>query len=178
MFGGLQPVRSQIACVNSFLSIGVSRGSQVFRVQFLRTHTAMAAANGAAGATAKTLKMENARGLHLLKRSRLTDSSTDREERYPDWNRKKISKEMAGKQNFRLQCSDNFRDTHGLDASRRVTEEVPQTLRHFRIPIRERDSTCRAQFHSQQSRVHSWLRENGGKTSLVSLGVSLNGHAH
>lgn len=67
MFRGLQPIKSRIAYVNIAPDTVASRGSLVLKVQFLRTNTAMAVANGAAGATAKTLKLENARGLPSLK---------------------------------------------------------------------------------------------------------------
>lgn len=67
MFRGLQPIRSRISSLKIVLDAGASHGSQILKLQFLRTNTAMAAANGAAGATAKTLKMENARGLLRLR---------------------------------------------------------------------------------------------------------------
>lgn len=64
MFRGLRSIRSQIDFVDLVSSTNTSL---VLRLHFLRTNTAMAATNGAAGATAKTLKMENARGLLNLK---------------------------------------------------------------------------------------------------------------
>lgn len=67
MFRGLQPTRSRIAYVNIVSNPGPSRGSRVLKLQFSRTNTAMAVADGAAGATAKTLRMENVRGLHLMR---------------------------------------------------------------------------------------------------------------
>ena len=67
MFRGLQPIRSQIIPGNTVSQSGVSHGSRASKLQFFRTNTTMAAANGAAGATAKTLKLENARGLLHLK---------------------------------------------------------------------------------------------------------------
>ncbi len=60
MFRGLQPIRLRITSVNTVFSTGALHGPQALKLEFLRTNTAMAAANGAAGATAKTLKMENA----------------------------------------------------------------------------------------------------------------------
>lgn len=63
MFRGLQPIRSRISSVKIVFDTGASHSSQVSNFQFLRTNAAMAAVNGVDGATAKTLKMENARGL-------------------------------------------------------------------------------------------------------------------
>ena len=63
MFRRLRHIESRSTSFNIISDIGVSHSLQVLKLQFLRTNTAMAAANGAAGATAKTLKMENARDL-------------------------------------------------------------------------------------------------------------------
>lgn len=67
MFRGLQAIRSRITFVDPISYTSASHVLLVLKLRFLRTNTAMAAANGAAGATAKTLKMENARGLLNLK---------------------------------------------------------------------------------------------------------------
>ena len=66
MFRGSQLISLRIANVNNLFDTAPSRIAQVVSLQFLRTNTAMATADGAAGATSKTLKMENVRGLHLV----------------------------------------------------------------------------------------------------------------
>ena len=66
MFRGLQLISLRVAYVNSLFGRAPSRIAQVVNLQFSRTNTAMAATDGAAGATSKTLKMENVRGLHLV----------------------------------------------------------------------------------------------------------------
>lgn len=63
MFRGLRRKRLQIKSVSIGYDIGASHGAQVSKLQFSRGITGMAAADGAAGATAKTLKLENARNL-------------------------------------------------------------------------------------------------------------------
>ena len=67
MFRGLRSHRLRFTFVHHSSDAFVSNGSPVLSLQFSQTNTAMAAANGVAGATAKTLKMENARGLLNLK---------------------------------------------------------------------------------------------------------------
>ena len=64
MFRGVQLVNLRIAHVNNLFDTAPSRIAQVVNLQFSRTNTAMAAADGAAGATSKTLKMENVSGPH------------------------------------------------------------------------------------------------------------------
>ena len=67
MFRGLRSIRSRTTFVDHISVTSASHGSPVLSLQFSRTNTAMASVNGTAGATAKTLKMENARGLLNLK---------------------------------------------------------------------------------------------------------------
>ena len=67
MFRGLRCIRSRITFVDLTFDTIASHGSPVLSLQFSRTNTAMASVNGTAGATAKTFKMENARGLLNLK---------------------------------------------------------------------------------------------------------------
>ena len=67
MFRGLQSIRPRIKSVRTVSDTDALHCPQVLKLQFPRTNTAMAAADGAAGATAKTLKMENARCLLRLK---------------------------------------------------------------------------------------------------------------
>ena len=64
MFRGSQLIRLRIANVNKLFDTAASRIAQVVNLQFSRTNTAMAAADGATGATSKTLKMENVGGPH------------------------------------------------------------------------------------------------------------------
>ena len=67
MFRGLQSNQCLIKSINILFDRDALHGSQVLRLQFVRGNAAMAAADGAAGASTKILKMENARDLFLLK---------------------------------------------------------------------------------------------------------------
>lgn len=67
MFRRLRSIRSRITFLNLYFDTFASHGSPVLSLQFSRTNTAMASVNGTAGATAKTLKMENVSGLLNLK---------------------------------------------------------------------------------------------------------------
>ena len=63
MFRGLRRTILQIKSISINSNIGASHGAQVSKLRFSQGNTGMAAADGAAGATAKTLKLENARNL-------------------------------------------------------------------------------------------------------------------
>ena len=61
MFRGLRPNRLRNTSYKIDSITPASHVSQVSKQQFIRTNTAMTAANGAPGAMSKTLKLENAR---------------------------------------------------------------------------------------------------------------------
>lgn len=63
MFSGLQGNRCLVKSLNVFFAIGALHGSQVSKLQFVRGNVAMSATDGAAAASTKTLKLENASDL-------------------------------------------------------------------------------------------------------------------
>lgn len=63
MFRGLQQNKRPIKSLNVFFDIGTLHGLQILKLQFVRGNVAMAATDGAAAATTKTLKLENASDL-------------------------------------------------------------------------------------------------------------------
>lgn len=66
MFRGLQRKRCLINSLDVFLDTSALHGSQVSKLQFIRGNVAMAAADGVAAASTKTLKLENASDLLRL----------------------------------------------------------------------------------------------------------------